>query len=67
MPDQLSSTNTSGLILSQKFPNGLLYACLVEAYGFLKGPMDMLTYYENRYKQEIDKFGLEQIGKTKKR
>jgi hypothetical protein len=25
----------------------------VEAYGFLKGPMDMLTLYENKYKQEV--------------
>ncbi|SVE17372.1 uncharacterized protein METZ01_LOCUS470226, partial [marine metagenome] len=45
---------------------GLLYACLVEAYGFLKGPMDMLTYYEQRYKQEVDKFGLEQIGRRRR-
>jgi len=36
-------TNTSGTYLSRYFPQGLLYATLVEAYGFLKGPMDMLT------------------------
>ena len=36
-------TDTSGTYISQYFPNGLLYACLVEAYGYLKGPMDMLT------------------------
>ena len=52
--------------ISKRFPNGLLYACLVEAYGFLKGPMDMLTYYEQRYKQEIDKFALEQIGRRRR-
>ena len=34
-PQGLSSTNAT-TYLSQKFPNGLLYACLVEAYGFLK-------------------------------
>ena len=33
----LSSTNTQTYI-SQNFPNGLLYACLVEAYGFFKRP-----------------------------
>jgi hypothetical protein len=32
----LSSTNTT-TYLSKYFPNGLLYACLVEAYSFLKG------------------------------
>ena len=65
MPAQLSSGNTQ-TFLSQKFPNGMLYACLIEAYGFLKVPMDMLTYYENRYKQEVDKFGLEQLGRRRR-
>jgi len=58
-------TDTGGTYVSQYFPNGLLYACLVEAYGYLKGPMDMLTLYENKYKQEIQKFAAEQIGRRK--
>ena len=63
-PTGLSSTNTT-TYLSQQFPNGLLYACLVEAYGFLKGPQDMLQYYENRYKQAIEGFSLEQMGRRR--
>ncbi len=63
-PTGLSST-TSTTYLSQQFPNGLLYACLVEAYGFLKGPQDMLQYYENRYKQAIEGFSLEQMGRRR--
>ena len=59
-------TDTSGTYISQYFPNGLLYACLVEAYGFLKGPMDILTLYENKYKQEVEKFGSEQLGRRKR-
>ena len=59
-------TATDGTYISQYFPNGLLYACLVEAYGFLKGPMDMLTLYENKYKQEVQKFAAEQIGRRKR-
>ena len=59
-------TDTGGTYVSQYFPNGLLYACLVEAYGYLKGPMDMLTLYENKYKQEIQKFAAEQIGRRKR-
>ena len=59
-------TDTSGTYVSQYFPNGLLYACLVEAYGFLKGPMDMLTLYEQKYKQEVQKFAAEQIGRRKR-
>ena len=64
-PTGLSSSNTT-TYLSQYFPNGLLYACLVEAYGFLKGPMDMLTHYENKYKQELEKFAVEQIGRPRR-
>jgi len=59
-------TNTSGTYVSRYFPQGLLYACLVEAYGFLKGPMDMLTLYENKYKQEVSKFAGVQIGRRRR-
>jgi len=59
-------TNTSGTYVSRYFPAGLLYACLVEAYGFLKGPMDMLTLYEGKYKQELEKFAAEQIGRRRR-
>ena len=52
--------------LSLNFPNGLLYCCLSEAYGFLKGPIDMLTLYENKYKQEVQKFAAEQLGRRKR-
>ena len=59
------SSSTANTYLSQQFPNGLLYACLVEAYGFLKGPQDMLQNYENRYKQAIEGFSLEQMGRRR--
>ena len=66
MVPQSLVTKTSGTYLSQYFPQGLLYATLVEAYGFLKGPMDMLTLYENKYKQEVQKFGGVQIGRRRR-
>ena len=37
------SGGNSHTYLSNYMPQILLYACLVEAYGFLKGPMDMLA------------------------
>ena len=37
-----------------------------EAYGYLKGPMDMLTLYENKYKTEVQKFASEQIGRRRR-
>ncbi len=65
MPATLESSNQTNYI-SINFPNGLLYCCLSETYGFLKGPMDMLTLYENKYKQEIQKFASEQIGRRRR-
>ena len=64
-PLALSSANTTNFI-SLNFGNGLLYACLVEAYGYLKGPMDMLQLYEQKYKQEVEKFGGEQLGRRRR-
>ena len=59
-------TNTSGTYVSNYFPQGLLYACLVEAFGYLKGPVDMLTYYENRYKNAIQQFAGMQLGRRRR-
>jgi hypothetical protein len=52
--------------LSDYFPQGLLYACLVEAFGFLKGPMDMLTLYEQKYKNAIQQFAGMQLGRRRR-
>ena len=52
--------------ISLNFPQGLLYCCLAETYGFLKGPTDMLTLYENKYKQELEKFAAMQIGRRRR-
>ena len=65
IPTGLSGSNTTTYI-SQYFGNGLLYACLVEAFGYLKGPLDMLTLYENKYKEEVQKFASEQLGRRKR-
>ena len=65
MPATLDSSNLTNYI-SLNFPNGLLYWCLSETYGFLKGPIDMLTLYENKYKQEVQKFANEQVGRRRR-
>ena len=64
-PVGLSSANTT-TYLSLNFGNGLLYACLVEAFSYLKGPMDMLQLYEQKYQTEVQKFGAEQLGRRKR-
>mgnify|MGYP003670171846 FL=1 len=68
MPVGLGSgaTGNSTTYLSNYFPQGLFYACLVEAYGFLKGPMEMLTLYENKYKTSIQQFAGMQIGRRRR-
>ena len=64
MPDLLENNDTN--YISLNFPNGLLYCCLSEAFSYLKGPIDMLTLYENKYKQEIQKFAIEQTGRRRR-
>ena len=64
-PTGLSASTTTNFI-SLNFPNGLLYAVLVEAYGYLKGPADMLQLYEQKYKQEVEKFGGGQLGSRRR-
>ena len=64
-PAGLSSSNTQ-TYLSKNFPAGLLYACLIEAYSYLKGPMDMLQYYEKQYTNAISKYAIEQIGRRRR-
>ena len=61
----ISATNTTTYI-STNFPNGLLYACLVEAYSFLKGPNDLLQLYEGKYKQVVEGFSVEQMGRRRR-
>ena len=65
MPATLESSNTTNFI-SLNFPNGLLYAALVETYGYLKGPADMLALYEQKYKEEVQKFANEQVGRRRR-
>jgi hypothetical protein len=64
-PDQLSSTNPTTWI-STRAPEALLYACLIQAYSYTKGPGDMLGYFENSYKQAIQGLGIEQQGRRRR-
>jgi hypothetical protein len=64
-PAQISSTNQTSWI-STNAPEALLYACLIQAYSYTKGPPDMLAYFENSYKQAIQGLGLEQNGRRRR-
>jgi hypothetical protein len=64
-PDGLSPTNTETYI-SVNAPELLLYACLVEAFAYLKGPMDMYKLYQEKYNMALQGFTLEQTGRRRR-
>ena len=53
---------TNGTYLSNKYQDVLLYGCLVNAYGYLKGPQDMLQYYQGQFQNALTTYATEQIG-----
>jgi hypothetical protein len=64
-PTQLSSSNTETWI-SKNAPEALLYACLVQAYSYTKGPLEMLQFFENSYQQAVQSLGIEQQGRRRR-
>ena len=63
--DGLSSSNTETWV-STNAPKVLLYAALCEAFRFLKGPDNMLQYYEQGYKQALQGLQIEQQGRRRR-
>ena len=59
-------TDTAGTFLSNKYADLLLYACLVYAYGYLKGPADMLQYYSQAYEKALLSYAIEQQGRRRR-
>jgi hypothetical protein len=64
-PVQLSSTNPTTWI-SINAPEALLYACLVQAYSYTKGPLDLLNYFKSAYKEALQGLGIEQQGRRRR-
>ena len=61
-----SSVSSTGTYVSNKYQDLLLYAALVEAYGYLKGPADMLQYYEGSYQRALQSYSIEQQGRRRR-
>jgi len=53
---------TNGTYLSNKYQDLLLYSCLVNTYGYLKGPADMIQYYQGQFDNALTTYATEQIG-----
>ena len=61
-----TSVSTTGTYLSNKYQDLLLYAALVNAYGYLKGPVDMIQYYTGAYKEALQTYAIEQQGRRRR-
>ena len=64
-PTQLSSTNNTTWI-SNNAPEALLYACLIQAYSYTKGPAEMMQYFRAAYQEAIQGLGTEQQGRRRR-
>jgi hypothetical protein len=64
-PAQLSPA-TPNTWISTNAPEALLYACLIQAYSYTKGPLEMLQYFNNSYRQAIQGLGIEQQGRRRR-
>ena len=61
-----SSASSNGTYLSNKYQDLLLYKCIANAYGYLKGPADMLQYYTGQYDKALESYAIEQIGQRRR-
>jgi len=67
-PDSITASpgSTQGTYTSNKYQDLLLYASLVETYGYLKGPVDMLQYYTQSYQNALQSYAIEQQGRRRR-
>jgi len=65
-PTTITTSDSQTTYLSNKYQDLLLYASLVEAYGYLKGPADMLQYYEGAYRRALQSYSIEQQGRRRR-
>ena len=61
-----ATKSATGTYLSNKYQDLILYASLVNAYAYLKGPQDMLQYYGAAYKEALETYATEQIGRRRR-
>ena len=64
LPTGLSSSNTTTWV-SNNMPTLLLYACLTEAFKFLKNP-NMASMYAQSYQELLTPLAAEQIGRRRR-
>jgi len=65
-PDTITASDATTTYVSNNYPDLLLYACLAETYGYLKGPTDLLQLYEQSYGRSMATYGIEQQGRRRR-
>jgi len=65
-PDTITASDATTTYVSNKYQDLLLYGSLVEAYGYLKGPADMLQYYEGSFNRALQSYAIEQQGRRRR-
>ena len=62
IPESISIASSGTSWLGTNATEALLYSSLVEAYTFMKGEPDILSGYENRFKEALGRLTLESDG-----
>ena len=65
-PDSITVSDSTTTYLSNKYQDLLLYGSLLEAYGYLKGPQNMVQYYQQSYQQALQSYAIEQQGRRRR-
>jgi hypothetical protein len=61
-PSSITASDSTTTYLSNKYQDLLLYASLLEAYGYLKGPQNMVQSYQ----QALQSYAIEQQGRRRR-
>ena len=65
-PSTITASDSTTTYLSNKYQDLLLYAALLEAYGYLKGPQNLIQYYQQSYQQALQSYAIEQQGRRRR-
>ena len=65
-PSSITASDSTTTYLSNKYQDLLLYATLLEAYGYLKGPQNLIQYYQQSYQQALQSYAIEQQGRRRR-
>ncbi len=65
-PVSLTGGDANTSYVSVNYEDLILYACLAETYGYLKGPADLQQLYEQSYQRALASYAIEQQGRRRR-